>query len=156
MIQIKNVTPSLFLKDNIAVIGSSSSLLGNNLGKIIDSFDEVVRFNRAPTGGWEKHVGSKTTLRVSNNHVFSNVKHNVSGDENCDDWKPQGQPQNFIKDLINQKILLLNRDYSAWKEKVGELLKMKSPDGKRGSNSIFNVLHISSHSFSFSSTSVTS
>ena len=117
MIQIKNVTPSLFLKDNIAVIGSSSSLLGNNLGKIIDSFDEVVRFNRAPTGGWEKHVGSKTTLRVSNNHVFSNVKHNVSGDENCDDWKPQGQPQNFIKDLKNQKILLLNRDYSAWKEK---------------------------------------
>ena len=117
MMQIKNVTPSLFLKEKLAIVGSSSTLLNHSLGESIDSFDEVVRFNRAPTEGWENHVGSKTTLRVANNHVFANVKHNVGGDEDCEDWKPQGQPQNFIKDLKNQKILLLNRDYSAWEEK---------------------------------------
>jgi hypothetical protein len=117
MMQIKNVTPSLFLKEKLAIVGSSSNLLNHSLGESIDSFDEVVRFNRAPTEGWENHVGSKTTLRVANNHVFANVKHNVGGDEDCEDWKPQGQPQNFIKDLKNQKILLLNRDYSAWEEK---------------------------------------
>ena len=117
MVQIKNVTPPLFLKERVAIVGSSSTLLNHSLGESIDSFDEVVRFNRAPTEGWENHVGSKTTLRVANNHVFANVKHNVGGDEDCEDWKPQGQPQNFIKDLKNQKILLLNRDYSAWEEK---------------------------------------
>lgn len=117
MKQIKAVTPTLFVKSNMAIVGSSSSLLDTEQGQDIDNFDEVVRFNRAPTEGWENHVGSKTTLRVANNHVFANVKHNVGGDEDCEDWKPQGQPQNFVRDLKNQKILLLNRDYSAWEEK---------------------------------------
>jgi len=117
MIQINNVTPDLFLKKNIAIVGSSSVLLDKELGGHIDSFDEVIRFNRAPTKSWEKHVGSKTTLRVTNNHVFANVKHNVGGDENCEDWKPEGQPKNFIKELKEQKILLLNKDCSAWENK---------------------------------------
>ena len=117
MKQIKAVTPTLFVKSNMAIVGSSSSLLDAERGQYIDDFDEVVRFNRAPTEGWENYVGSKTTLRVANNHVFANVKHNVGGDEECDDWKPQGQPQNFIRDLKDQKILLLNKDFSAWEEK---------------------------------------
>ena len=117
MVEIRQVIPNLFLRKNLAVVGSSSNLLSKEIGKEIDSFDEVVRFNRAPTDGWEKHVGSKTTLRVSNNHVFANVKHSVGGDESCEDWRPEGQPQNFIKDLKNQKILLLNRDSSAWEDK---------------------------------------
>ena len=127
MVQIKNVTPSLFLKDKVAIVGSSSSLLNQNLGELIDGFDEVVRFNRAPTDGWENNVGSKTTLRVANNHVFANVKHNVGGDENCEDWKPEGQPQNFIKELKNQNILLLNKDCSAWEEKEKHIHHTSSP-----------------------------
>ena len=117
MIQLKNVNPNLFVSTNIAIIGSSSTLRDKEWGESIDKFDDVVRFNRAPTKGWEKHVGSKTTIRVANNHVFANVKHNVGGDENCEDWKPEGQPQNFIKNLKDQKILLLNKDYSAWENK---------------------------------------
>tara|TARA_E500000331_G_scaffold274391_1_gene266586 strand:+ start:4654 stop:5286 length:633 start_codon:yes stop_codon:yes gene_type:complete len=117
MIQLKNVNPNLFVSTNIAIIGSSSSLKDREWGKSIDEFDDVVRFNRAPTKGWEKHVGSKTTVRVANNHVFANVKHNVGGDEKCEDWKPEGQPKDFIKNLKGQKILLLNKDCSAWEYK---------------------------------------
>ena len=117
MIQLRGVYPNLFIETNVAIVGSSSSLKDDESGQHIDSFDEVVRFNRAPTNGWEKHVGSKTTVRVANNHVFANVKHNVGGDENCEDWKSEGQPKNFIKNLKNQRILLLNRDSSAWEQK---------------------------------------
>lgn len=117
MIQIRSVIPNLFVGENVAVVGSSSALKKEEGGGYIDSFDEVVRFNRAPTEGWEKYVGSKTTIRVANNHVFANVKHSVGGDENCEEWKPEGQPQNFIKNLKNQRILLLNKDSSAWEDK---------------------------------------
>ena len=117
MIQLRGVYPNLFVEENIAIVGSSSNLKNEDRGALIDEFDEVVRFNRAPTKGWEKYVGSKTTIRVANNHVFANVKHSVGGDENCDDWKPEGQPQNFIKELKNHKILLLNKDCSAWENK---------------------------------------
>ena len=121
MIQLKNVTPNFFVSQRLAIVGSSAALLDREDGELIDSFDDVARFNRSPTEGWEKHVGSKTTIRVANNHVFANVKHNVGGDENCDDWKPEGQPQNFIKDLKQQKILLLNKDCSAWENKENHI-----------------------------------
>lgn len=121
MIQLKNVTPNLFVSQNLAIVGSSASLLDREDGGLIDSFGDVARFNRSPTEGWEKHVGSKTTIRVANNHVFANVKHNVGGDENCDDWKPEGQPQDFIKDLKQQRILLLNKDSSAWENKKSHI-----------------------------------
>jgi len=115
-ISLKHVFPEMHLLENIAIVGSSSNLKDKEEGDLIDSFDEVVRFNRAPTKGWEKYVGSKTTVRVANNHVFSNVKHNVGGEEDCDDWKAEGQPQYFIKEQKMQKILLMNRDISAWQD----------------------------------------
>jgi hypothetical protein len=113
---LKHVFPTMYLRENIAIVGSSSNLKDKEEGDFIDSFDEVVRFNRAPTKGWEKYVGSKTTVRVANNHVFGNVKHSVSGDEDCEDWKAGGQPQYFIKEQKRQRILLMNRDASAWED----------------------------------------
>ena len=118
MIELSNVTPKLFLHEDLVIVGSAATLKEKECGRYIDTFMEVVRFNRAPTNGWEKHVGYKTTLRVTNNHVFANVRHNVGGDEDCEDWKSVGQPQNFIKELKNQRILLLNKDSSAWEEKI--------------------------------------
>lgn len=117
MILLQQIKPNLHLKESVAVVASSADLTKQKNGPVIDAFDEVVRFNRAPTEGWEEYTGSKTTLRVVNNHVFSNVKHRIDGTNNPDHWKGAGQPQYFIKNLKNQRILLINKDVSEWEKK---------------------------------------
>lgn len=55
----------LALKCNTcALVSSSGMLVGSNAGSQIDSADCVFRFNSAPTLGYERDVGSKTTIRV--------------------------------------------------------------------------------------------
>ena len=49
-----------------AVVGSSGIVLNYDHGSDIDEHDMVLRFNSAPTRGFEKHVGSKTTYRITN------------------------------------------------------------------------------------------
>ena len=51
------------------VVSSAGSLLGSNLGDHINKNDYVIRFNNAPTHGFEKHVGTKTSLRIVNSQV---------------------------------------------------------------------------------------
>ena len=41
---------------------------GSNLGAEIDANEVVVRFNNAPTKGYEKDVGKKTSLRLTYRH----------------------------------------------------------------------------------------
>lgn len=55
----------LALKCNTcALVSSSGMLLGSNAGSQIDSADCVFRLNSAPTLGYKRDVGSKTTIRV--------------------------------------------------------------------------------------------
>lgn len=92
------IKPDLNLYENIAVIGSADALLERNDGEFIDSFDSVVRFNRAITKGFEKHVGSFTDLRVVNLHVLKCSLDIRDGVE---------QPgRDFIKELRDTKILV--------------------------------------------------
>ena len=47
-----------------AVVGSSASLLRTVRGRTIDAADAVFRVNHAPTRGFERHSGRRTTVRV--------------------------------------------------------------------------------------------
>ena len=58
----------LFNGKSCAIVGNSSKLLDEELGEEINSHDFVMRFNHAIVKGFEKHVGSKTSIRVINSH----------------------------------------------------------------------------------------
>jgi len=60
-------------KSKCAVVGSGPSILDNLYGEEIDSYDCVIRCNRAVVRGYEKHVGSRTDKRVLNTHVLSSM-----------------------------------------------------------------------------------
>mmetsp|Transcript_29029 Transcript_29029/g.52882 ORF Transcript_29029/g.52882 Transcript_29029/m.52882 type:complete len:300 (-) Transcript_29029:46-945(-) len=59
-----------------AVVSSSGALLDHLHGADIDSHDIVLRFNGAPTLGYEEHVGGKTEIR------FGWKFHQFEGDAN--------------------------------------------------------------------------
>jgi len=98
---LKYITPKLEISDSIAVVGSSFNLIGKGYASIIDSCDEVMRYNRAPVKGFEKHVGHKSTIRFTNHHVFG-------GSVPDKRFTKKGQPPNFVKFLKNQKIIIGN------------------------------------------------
>ncbi|XP_035223147.1 beta-galactoside alpha-2,6-sialyltransferase 2-like isoform X2 [Stegodyphus dumicola] len=61
-----------FQKHNTcAIVSSAGSMYRSKLGKEIDSHDIVLRFNSAPTEGYEDDVGSKTSIRFLNSQVVS-------------------------------------------------------------------------------------
>eukprot|EP00899_Mesostigma_viride_P016705 jgi/Mesvir1/25035/Mv16974-RA.1 len=55
-----------------AVVGNSGALLGRSFGPDIDDHDMIMRFDSAPTAGYEGAVGTRTTHRLTNsqNWVF--------------------------------------------------------------------------------------
>ena len=63
----------LFKGDSCAIVGNSSKLLNSKLGNEIDSHDFVMRFNHATVKGFEKDVGSKTSLRFINIHSVAAI-----------------------------------------------------------------------------------
>lgn len=59
-----------FEDKTVAVVGSSGNLLNHEFGEEIDKHDIIIRFNQARVEGYEKHVGSRTDIRIVNTHVF--------------------------------------------------------------------------------------
>jgi len=105
---INHITPDLWLTNNVAIVGSSGAPQLENHGPLIDSYTDVIRFNRAPVEGYEDIVGAKTTLRVVNSHVFANIDAEIDGFTN--------QPQYFVRDLRNTKMLYISPTEQEWKE----------------------------------------
>ncbi|PWA96081.1 Glycosyl transferase, family 29 [Artemisia annua] len=62
-----------------AVVGNSGILLKSDLGGEIDGNEFVIRLNNARTSGFERNVGSKTSLSFVN----SNILHLCARRENC-------------------------------------------------------------------------
>ena len=71
---------SIFAKygNSCALIGNSGNVLDYEYGEIIDSHDCVIRCNEAKITGYEKHVGSKKTIRIANSHMFHAVLDNTT------------------------------------------------------------------------------
>ena len=99
---VEHVTPELDISENVAIVASSPCILSRTHGSFIDEFDDVIRFNRSPVNGYEIHTGLKTTIRVTNQHVFAGVPHAKVGN-----WTNKGQPANFIRKLRNMKVLMI-------------------------------------------------
>ena len=59
------------ISESVAIVGNAGKIIGSNLGKEIDSFENVIRFNNAKVKGYENDVGSKTTDIVINCHVYN-------------------------------------------------------------------------------------
>lgn len=68
--KLKFVNPTLNLENKIAIVSNSPENLNNENGKLIDSYDIVVRFNFSTIKGFEKNIGTKTDLLVSNHYHF--------------------------------------------------------------------------------------
>lgn len=67
---LKYFTPKLSVREDVAIVGSSASILARSYGTEIDRWGTVIRFNRQQVAGFEAHVGSRTNLRMVNAHVF--------------------------------------------------------------------------------------
>ncbi|KAL5974650.1 glycosyltransferase 29 [Asimina triloba] len=67
------------LYSSCAVLGNSGILLKSEHGDLIDAHEAVFRLNNARTDGFEKHVGSKTTISFVN----SNILHLCSRRKGC-------------------------------------------------------------------------
>lgn len=50
------------MSTNIIIVGNGSSILDRENGRLIDSFDIVVRFNSFKIKNYEKHTGIKTNI----------------------------------------------------------------------------------------------
>ena len=107
------VKPSLYLPKNITIVGSSKIILKEKRGKEIDKSNFIVRFNYAPTGKFKRYTGSKTSLRVLNNHVYESLKKNLNNNRYLIIW-PSILRQTearlncyFFKSKLNQYLLTL-------------------------------------------------
>ena len=56
-------TPPLHIDPDVAMVGSSTEMLGLGYGEQIDQHAEVIRFNLAHIKGYEKDLGSRETIR---------------------------------------------------------------------------------------------
>ena len=107
-----------------AIIGNSGHLLDQDYASAIDSHDVVIRFSLAPVKGFEDKIGSKTSLRMVNNKVFSGIKDPMAENERDDQlhdfmddnilvatWDHRYFESSIFKFSHAKQLLFLNQDF---------------------------------------------
>jgi hypothetical protein len=87
----------------VALVGNSGLMTIREWGNDIDTYDVVVRFNHAPTEGYEKYVGSKTTLRIVNGHCFGGTTDTARNPSASSDFLPKLPPQDILCKTFNME-----------------------------------------------------
>tara|TARA_B100000287_G_C20655222_1_gene788332 strand:+ start:923 stop:1621 length:699 start_codon:yes stop_codon:yes gene_type:complete len=132
---------------SVILVGNGESLLGSNMGEVIDSYDTVVRFDGLNIEGYEKDVGTKTDILVLDSFVF--LKYMKSGFDDVRDelydideiWiMPNDKVYDemaisFNNEFKNLKLI----DYYNYKESLGYFKQGEC--NTEGSNFISNELY---------------
>ena len=91
-----------------ACIGSSGILLDKEYGELIDTYDIVIRMNDSRIYNYEKHVGTKTNIRILNGSTFSGTSDPIRFPKGGDrDWifSEETKNQTFIVKSWNNEEL---------------------------------------------------
>ena len=113
-----------------AIVGSGPSLLDRLDGEEINSHDGVFRFNGALTSNYEKHVGTKTTIRISygvncaTNCCPDGVLTNILCADNLYPHMLNTVEKILMVELGNEK---LHMPYPHWQTNYPRLTGMKHP-----------------------------
>jgi len=120
--------PNLFnlsSDSKVCLVGNSGLMKTKEWGKEIDKYDIIIRFNHAPTIGYEKYVGSKTTLRLVNGHCFggsTNVERNPTANPDflpslptqdiiCKTWNVEEFMKGVFNNVNKHNIFFLNPQF---------------------------------------------
>jgi hypothetical protein len=125
-----------------AVVSNSGDLMNYEYGELIDSHDVVIRCNWSLINGYEKHVGTKTDIRLINIHLVRLIINfeKVSKDSNYNRVFPCWSSLNIDK-TINDELIILHPTANGFLKSVS--LKLKNNEVY--SSSKFNI---NNHSYS--------
>ena len=85
----------------IIIIGNSPTITSSKLGKVIDEFETIVRFNNFVTDGYEQFVGSKTDIWAigTSSSIFA-----ISPDDFREVWYKSSTPQTKLEAKFKGRI----------------------------------------------------
>ena len=98
-------------KQRCSVVGNSPIILSSTYGNQIDSYDVVIRCNKAPTQGLEEHTGARTTIRFLNGVVARLLTtpeasyQNPQFNNNFSNWKSLR-----LEDVLKDEHIILKDD----------------------------------------------
>ena len=111
----------------VIIVGNSPSILSEEYGSLIDSYDIVIRLNKCTTKGFEKYIGSKTDIWATTHQKYHN-KFVPDDYKNIKElWKRTPHvknfkfPKDFPKDV--KELVMYKTSEFAFKQEISKLKK---------------------------------